>query len=133
LAEGIEKDRQGNARLVYRTPNWEDFVHLAVTEIRQYGRDSIQVMRRLRAMLENLIDTLPALRAPALENQLRLLGASSQRMFLDIEDRTLAETGDLQGMGGGAHSERRLQANSSIRSVAVSGGGLSEPIRTTSA
>jgi len=133
LAEGIEKDRQGNARLVYRTPNWEDFVHLAVTEIRQYGRDSIQVMRRLRAMLENLIDTLPALRAPALENQLRLLGASSQRMFLDIEDRTLAETGDLQGMGGGGHSERRVQANTSIRSVAVSGGGLSEPVRSTTA
>jgi len=87
-------------------------------------------MRRLRAMLENLIDTLPALRAPALEKQLRLLVASSQRIFLDIEDRTLAETGDLQGMGGGGHSERRV-ANASIRSVAVSGGGLSEPIRST--
>jgi uncharacterized membrane protein len=37
-----------NLRLMYRTPNWEDFVHLAVTEIRQYGRDSIQIMRPLR-------------------------------------------------------------------------------------
>jgi hypothetical protein len=84
-------------------------------------------------MLENLIDTLPALRAPALEKQLRLLVASSQRIFLDIEDRTLAETGDLQGMGGGGHSERRVEANTSIRSVAVSGGGLSEPVRSTTA
>ena len=24
-------------RLVYRTPDWEDFVQLAVTEIRQFG------------------------------------------------------------------------------------------------
>src|SRR4030095_3909357 len=45
LAEGRETDSAGQLRLMYRTPNWEDFVHLAVTEIRQYGRDSIQIMR----------------------------------------------------------------------------------------
>src|SRR5437773_8117102 len=51
LAEGREVDRNGQTRLIYRTPNWEDFVLLGTTEIRQYGRDSIQVQRRLRAML----------------------------------------------------------------------------------
>src|SRR5439155_3698999 len=66
LAEGRETDRNGQPRLIYRTPNWEDFVLLAVTEIRQYGRDSIQIVRRLRAMLENLIETLPERRAPML-------------------------------------------------------------------
>jgi uncharacterized membrane protein len=101
LAEGLETDSKGQLRLVYRTPNWEDFVHLAVTEIRQYGRDSIQIMRRLRAMLENLIDTLPARRAPLLRQELRLLQLSAKRMFPDVDDQTLAETGDLQGMGGG--------------------------------
>jgi len=101
LAEGREVDRKGKLRLMYRTPNWEDFVHLAVTEIRQYGRDSIQIMRRLRAMLENLIETLPDRRAPQLRQQLKLLSESSKRSFLDADDFTLAEEGDLQGMGGG--------------------------------
>ena len=59
LAQGRETGSSGEVRLVYRTPDWEDFVHLAVTEIRHYGRDSMQTVRRLRAMLENLIDTLP--------------------------------------------------------------------------
>ena len=101
LAEGRETDRNGELRLVYRTANWEDFVLLAVTEIRQYGHDSIQVMRRMRAMLENLIDTLPEQRDPILRVELNLLEASSKRTFLDLYDQVLAETGDLQGMGSG--------------------------------
>lgn len=100
LAEGHERDHAGRVRLVYRTPNWEDFLHLAVTEIRQYGRDSIQVMRRLRAMLENLIDTLPARRTPLLRRELELLQQSSKRAFPDMDDQVLADIGDLQGMGG---------------------------------
>ena len=110
LAEGRETDRQGRLRLVYRTPDWEDFVHLAVTEIRQYGRDSIQIMRRLRAMLENLIETLPERRAPMLRLELSLLQASAKRVFEDLYDQSLAETGDLQGMGGGEYREPGIPA-----------------------
>jgi len=100
LAEGRETDSTGRLRLVYRTPNWEDFVHLSVTEVRQYGRDSIQIQRRMRAMLENLIESLPDLRAPLLARELALLDASSKRVFPDLDDQILAETGDLQGIGG---------------------------------
>ena len=53
------RDAAGRVRLVYRTPGWEDFVQLAVTEIRHFGGESIQVARRLRAMLENLLETVP--------------------------------------------------------------------------
>jgi uncharacterized membrane protein len=101
LGDGCEVDSRGEVRFVYRTPDWEDFVHLAVTEIRQYGRDSIQIMRRLRAMLENLIETLPEKRVPMLRLELSLLQASAKRVFVDLYDQALAETGDLQGMGGG--------------------------------
>src|SRR5439155_3731678 len=59
LDDGRVCDAAGRLQLIYRTPNWEDFVLLAVTEIRQFGGASIQVARRLRAMLENLIQTLP--------------------------------------------------------------------------
>jgi uncharacterized membrane protein len=127
LAEGLETDGTGRLRLVYRTPNWEDFVHLAVTEVRQYGRDSIQVMRRLRAMLENLIETLPGKRAPLLSKELSLLERSSKRTFPDVDDQTLAEISDLQGMGGG-RAERRAKLERMQTDVAGS-----RPSRSSSA
>jgi len=100
LGLGRETDHTGKIRLIYRRPNWADFVLLATTEIRHYGRDSIQVQRRLRAMLKDLIETLPSERAPVLEKELALLAMSSRRTFQDVDDQTLAEAGDLQGIGG---------------------------------
>src|SRR5207249_9100597 len=100
LDTGREYDAAGKLRLVYRTPDWEDFVQLAVTEIRQFGRESIQVTRRLRAMLEGLTQTLPDSRAALLRQELSLLHRSAERFFTEPEDRGLAEVGDLQGVGG---------------------------------
>jgi len=104
LAESYEKDPAGKVRVVYRTPNWEDFVHLAITEVRQYGSNSIQVMRRLRAMLENLIGTLPAHRTPVLRRELLILERSARRSFPEVNDQELAEASDSQGMGAGDES-----------------------------
>jgi uncharacterized membrane protein len=104
LANGHEQDSTGRVRLVYRTPDWDDFVLLGTTEIRQYGRDSIQVQRRLRAMLKDLIATLPERRRPVLIRELALLSTLSRRAFADLDDQALAESSDLQGMGG-SHSE----------------------------
>ena len=101
LADGHEEDSAGDVRLIYRTPDWEDFVHLSITEIRHYGHDSIQVMRRLRSMIENLIATLPDRRSPVLHKELALLTSSSRRSFPDSDDQELAEESDSQGMGGG--------------------------------
>ena len=100
LTEGYEKDSLGQLRVIFRTPDWEDFVHLAATEIRQYGDDSIQVQRRLSAMLKDLIQTLPPQRAAVMKNELALLTISSTRAFPDLDDQTLAQSGDLQGIGG---------------------------------
>jgi uncharacterized membrane protein len=94
------RDRTGRLRLLYRTPDWADFVQLAVTEIRQFGGGSIQVNRRLRAMLKNLIELLPRERGDLLRQELELLHRSAERAFVDPEDRALAEGSDLQGMGG---------------------------------
>jgi uncharacterized membrane protein len=100
LAHGQVRDAQGRLRLVYRTPNWEDFVCLAVTEIRQFGAESIQVNRRLRAMLESLIKILPEQRAAALRRELSLVHRAVERVFTDPEDRERADVGDSQGVGG---------------------------------
>jgi uncharacterized membrane protein len=100
LGDGRVHDQAGQLRLFYRTPNWDDFVYLAVTEIRHFGSQSIQVARRLRAMLEDLIRTLPEERRPLLRQELDLLHRSAERFFSEPEDRALAGVSDLQGVGG---------------------------------
>src|SRR5262249_40069012 len=94
------RDAFGRLRLIVRTPDWEDFVVLAVTEIRQFGGTSIQIARRLRAMLEDLIDTLPTERRQPLQQELELVKRSAERCFPEPEDRALAGIGDSQGVGG---------------------------------
>lgn len=107
LDEGVIRDEGGWLRLVYRTPDWEDFVRLAVTEIRQFGGPSIQIVRRLRAMLENLIETLSDERAALLRRELSLLNKTAARYFPEPEDRALAAAGDSQGVGGTSERNHR--------------------------
>jgi uncharacterized membrane protein len=90
----------GAVRVVLRTPNWEDFVNLAFTEIRAYGSSNLQVVRRLRAMIENLIQTLPEHRHKALNEQLKLLEREVERHFHYPEELALARVADSQGLGG---------------------------------
>jgi len=93
-------DTSGQLRVILRTPDWEDFVHLAFTEIRSYGSNSMQVVRRFRAMIENLIRTLPAHRHPALHQELSLLDRETAKQFIYPEDLALAHIADSQGLGG---------------------------------
>lgn len=108
LDDGMETTSDGRVLLVYRTPNWEDFVSLAVTEIRQYGATSIQVTRRLQAMLENLFETLPEVRRSVLAEELALLSGTIKRAFVDPEEQDRASVGDLQGVGGRSPASRRM-------------------------
>lgn len=93
-------DASGQLRAVFRTPNWEDFIHLAFKEIRSCGSNNLQVVRRLRAMIENLIQTLPAHRHAALLEELSLLDREVVRNFIYPEDAAVARIGDAQGLGG---------------------------------
>jgi uncharacterized membrane protein len=99
LASGSAMDREGRLRLVYPTPQWEDFVALAVSEIRLFGASSIQVARRLRAMLEHLARALPDPRIPPPREELAMLQHAVERAYPEVKDRKRAETGDLQGIG----------------------------------
>lgn len=100
LDEGVARDPDGNPRVVYGTPDWPDYVMLAVSEIRHFGAGSLQVDRRLRAVLEHLIRELPAERRPPLEEELTLLGRAVERGFRDEADRRRAAVADYQGVGG---------------------------------
>jgi uncharacterized membrane protein len=99
LDEGCVRDRAGHVRLIYGTPDWADFVMLAVSEVRQFGAGSLQVDRRLRAMLEHLLEVLPPARRPPLRDELALLGSAVERTFEDEEDRRRAKVADYQGVG----------------------------------
>ncbi len=100
LGDGRILDSEGRPRLVFPTRDWEDFLWLGLSEIRTYGAGSLQVMRRLRAMLEDLIETLPQQRLPALLDQVKQLERVAERNFTDPEDRRQAGIRDYQGLGG---------------------------------
>ena len=86
--------------LVIPAHSWEDYLTLGVTEIREYGSTSIQVMRRMRAMLEELRDEVRAEHRPAVEEELARLHTTVTRAFANSADLDRANTADPQGIGG---------------------------------
>ncbi|MEM5341341.1 DUF2254 domain-containing protein [Paraburkholderia azotifigens] len=105
-------DERGQPRVLFRTPGWSDYVHISCREIRQYGAGSLQIERRLRAMIENLMKTLPASRHPALRRELELLDAAILREHMFDEDMQLARIPDTQGLGGA--SEATVQSKAEL-------------------
>ena len=99
----------GTLRVIFRTPNWDDFVHLAFAEIRLYGASNFQIARRLRAMIINLANTLPATRQPALHQELDLLDQMLEKLYLLPEDLALARIPDSQGLGGSSAGNGLMQ------------------------
>lgn len=93
-------DRSGALRVLLRTPDWNDFVKLSFTEIRFCGTSSMQIARRLRAMIIHLGHILPAERRPALSEELELLDDMVLKLFVHPKDLALARIPDFQGLGG---------------------------------
>jgi uncharacterized membrane protein len=100
--EGPMSGRQG---VVMPVRGWEDYRAIATTEIREYGASSIQVMRRMRSMLEELLDEVPEPRRAAVRGELARLDATVARSFAESVDLDRARTADPQGMGGAQLTE----------------------------
>jgi uncharacterized membrane protein len=79
---------------------WEDFLALGITEIREFGSTSIQVMRRLRAVLEKLLQEVRPENRAAVNAEIARLDASVAAAFSGSIDRDWAGIADRQGMGG---------------------------------
>jgi uncharacterized membrane protein len=93
-------EREGRTGIVTPVREWHEYLALATTEIRQYGAGSVQVMRRLRALLEELRDeVLPRHRA-AVDEELARLDATVAERWGDSVDFDRARRADVQGMGG---------------------------------
>jgi uncharacterized membrane protein len=109
IAAGELHDASGALRLVFRRPSWDDFLDLALTEIRRDGADSVQVQRRLRAVLLDLLEVAHPGRAPALEAQLARLEETARRTFA-ADDLAVAEVPDYQGIGSRRIAGRRRRS-----------------------
>jgi uncharacterized membrane protein len=114
LEIGASRDSHGTLRLVVPHPTWEDFLRLAFDEIRFCGATSVQVMRRMRALMSDLITALPEERRPALEHQRERLNRTIALSFEDEEEKLDASVEDRQGLG----MPRRHQSETAF--VAVS-------------
>jgi len=92
-------DGKGRLRLVLPRPDWEAYVRLGLDEIREYGEGSLQVSRRLRAILLDLLSIAPGPRRAVLEEQLALLEEATRRGFSTNTEKRLARTPSTQGHG----------------------------------
>jgi uncharacterized membrane protein len=99
LEIGAFRDLETNVRVVVPFPSWEDFLRLAFDEIRFYGATSVQVMRRMKALVNEMISVLPEERHAALFHWRERLQLSVDNSFGDVQDRLDASTEDRQGLG----------------------------------
>lgn len=99
LGQNTIQDASGNTLVVYPTTDWEDYLSLAIDEIRLYGASSIQVARRLQALLVDLMDTVPPVRKPAVDKQIRKLREMIKNSYALLDDQLIANETDRQGIG----------------------------------
>ena len=100
LEASVARGPDGTVRLAWRSPSWPDALDLAFDEIRMYGASSIQITRRMRAVLEDLRASTPEIRhAPIDEHVVRLDAAVSAAYPPDSPELELARGADRLGLG----------------------------------
>ena len=108
LEIGAYHDAGDKLRLLIPYASWEDFLRVAFDEIRFYGASSIQVMRRMKSLLSELLDILPEERRPPLRYWQERLQSTIERTFSDQQDKMDASAADRQGLGS---SHRKAESN----------------------
>jgi uncharacterized membrane protein len=101
-------DSRGELRLIFHTPNWNDFVDLTFSEIRMYGAGNLQIVRRLRSTITQVLQDLPQRRRELLRRELELLDSSIERVYALPEDLRRARIADSQGLGGASGNALEL-------------------------
>ena len=99
LEIGFFHDSEGRLRLVVPFPAWDDLLRLAFDEICAYGGNSVQVMRRMNALISDLSSAVPEGRRHALRYWCARIEATVARSFVDGEERVEASKEDRQGLG----------------------------------
>lgn len=108
-------DGDGGQRVAVPARTWEDYLALGVTEIREYGAGSIQVVRRLRALLDDLSASVRPEHRAAVDAERSALDVAVAAAFGATPDLATARAPDPQGIGG-------------PRAVATGSGGISRGV-----
>jgi uncharacterized membrane protein len=88
----------GYTRVTYPAPTWDDLLAVGLDEIRVYGASSLQVVRRLRLVLQHLEEAVTPDRRPAVRERIERLDVATESEIAEI-DRADALVGDPQGLG----------------------------------
>jgi len=119
LDAGYARDANGVLRLIFLMPVWKDLV-LAFDEIRHYGADSVQVMRRLRSALVGVTDSVTAdTRIGAVQRYLKQLDLTVDRSDLAADDQETARQEDRQGLGLPRRQGNSSRSEMSARGICV--------------
>jgi uncharacterized membrane protein len=95
---GLRVDSSGAVRVKRKLRNFDGLLVLSLTEVVRYGADAPQVVRRLRAVLDELEATLPAERQATIAGQRSLLEAAVSAA-LPAPFMPVASTPDREGLG----------------------------------
>ncbi len=96
----VLRDRQGAPRLIIPIRSFDEYLEVAVTEIRRYGANSLQVCRRLTALLEGVRDAVAPAQRALVEAELAKLDQAVAATYSDRAEAAFARESDRQGLGG---------------------------------
>jgi uncharacterized membrane protein len=99
LPDGVCYDDAGKARVIVRLTDWDGVILLTLDEFRRLGAGTMPVMRRLRAVLDDLRSIAPPFRQEALKMQLQLLDEVVEAGFSGEFERELGRVADVRGTG----------------------------------
>jgi uncharacterized membrane protein len=92
-------DARGTPRGRFPAPTWEEYLDLALMEIRHYGRSSAQVARRLRALHDHLLAIVDESERARIQLERRLLDEELLAGFPDEQERAILRRPDRLGLG----------------------------------
>jgi uncharacterized membrane protein len=99
LGDGRLLDDAGRVLVRFPAPRWDAFMALACDEIIVSGADSIQVTRRLRALLDDLVSSAPPARRAPVSARIATLQRAVRRAQPDETLAAEAMEPDHQGIG----------------------------------
>ncbi|MFB7288438.1 DUF2254 domain-containing protein [Actinacidiphila glaucinigra] len=99
--------QHGTPRVNLPAPQWADVVSVALDETLLYGSSSLQTVRRLNALLQRLLATVPAERKPAVAERADALQRLATTRLPDPFLHRIAGCSDRQGLGGPSDSVDR--------------------------
>jgi uncharacterized membrane protein len=99
LGDGRLLDTAGHITVRWPAPTWDAFLALAIDEIMSYGASTLQVSRRLQALLEDLAGSVPAARLPPVTARIEALDRAVRQAYSDPAAAAEALTPDRQGIG----------------------------------